>query len=103
MNIDIEIYLTTLKRFFTDNPKSKEDLFGFMLDNEDLFYVKLEEQAINNFEKGGDPTLTRRQMLDIVDNLFQEQLSKGIKEVAYDFSSLEPVIQETKFGPIFLN
>jgi hypothetical protein len=63
MNVDIEVYLSGLIKFFKDNPK---DLFSLVpKDKENDFYSMLRKFSCDNHDKGDDYVLTRNQILEI--------------------------------------
>ena len=63
MNVDIEIYLSGMVKFFKDNPK---DLLSLVpKDKENDFYSMLRKYSCDNFDKGDDYVLTRSQILEI--------------------------------------
>ena len=63
MNVDIEVYLSGLIKFFRDNPK---DLFSLVpKDKENDFYSMLRKFSCDNHDKGDDYVLTRNQILEI--------------------------------------
>ena len=63
MNVDIEVYLSGIIKFFKDNPK---DLLSLVpKDKEDDFYLMLRKYSCDNHEKGEDYILTRNQILEI--------------------------------------
>jgi hypothetical protein len=63
MNVDIEIYLSGMVKFFKDNPK---DLLSLIpKDKENEFYSMLRKYSCDNFDKGDDYVLTRSQILEI--------------------------------------
>jgi hypothetical protein len=63
MNVDIEIYLSGMVKFFKDNPK---DLLSLVpKDKENDFYLMLRKYSCDNFDKGDDYVLTRSQILEI--------------------------------------
>tara|TARA_R100000664_G_C2759962_1_gene150445 strand:- start:114 stop:506 length:393 start_codon:yes stop_codon:yes gene_type:complete len=130
MNIDIEIYLNNLKNFFNNNPNLQEEFFGPypFLEKED-FFEGVKNLAIENFEKQGEPTLSKVQMLEalelaITKNMgkeLQDFTKKGYLEITDKVNEKgqpifkltpqsmlkmnieNPPIQETSAGPIFLN
>jgi hypothetical protein len=95
MNVDVEIYYQQITSFFTKNPESLTELIGSV--NKDLFYSKLKEQSLNNFEKGDDVALTRQQIIDIVVELRKDEVNKDVR------SKVHEIFQKTKFGEICLN
>ena len=97
MNVDVEIYMNNIVKFFKSNPK---DLLNLVpKEREKDFYDKIKEVAIKNSEKGEDAPLTQKQMIDIcvVLNGKTPKEDKAVEE------KLESYIMGTKFGPIFLN
>lgn len=97
MNVDVEIYMNNIVKFFKSNPK---DLLNLVpQDKEDEFYKKIREVATQNTDKGEDAPLTQKQMIDICVVLNGKQP----KEDKVEEQKLEGYIMGTKFGPIFLN
>ncbi len=97
MNVDVEIYMNNIVKFFKSNPK---DLLNLVpKEKEDEFYDKIRETAIENADKGEDAPLTQKQMIDICVILN----GKDPKEDKIVEEKLESYIMGTKFGPIFLN
>jgi hypothetical protein len=86
-NIDVDIYLTQLKKFFKDNPSDLTAIIGNI--DSDLFYEEVRNQAILNIEKGEEVQLTQIQILNIIVKL--SRLKKN------------PLFIETQFGKICLN
>lgn len=63
MNVDIEVYLSGMVKFFKDNPK---DLLSLVpKDKENDFYSMLRKYSCDNYDKGEDYVLTRNQILEI--------------------------------------
>ena len=63
MNVDVEIYMSNILKFFKDNPN---ELFNLIpLEKKDDFFTKLREVAIKNSEKGDEISLTRQQLIDV--------------------------------------
>jgi hypothetical protein len=63
MNVDIEVYLSGMVKFFKDNPK---DLLSLVpKDKENDFYSMLRKYSCDNYDKGDDYVLTRSQILEI--------------------------------------
>jgi hypothetical protein len=91
-NVDVDIYVSQLISFFNNNPNDLIDLIGDSL--KESFYEKIKEQCFKNIKDGDEVSLTQKQIIDIV-----VELKKG-KPID---SKLHSIIQETKFGNIFLN
>jgi hypothetical protein len=94
-NVDVDIYVNQLITFFDKNPNDLIDLIGDLL--KESFYEKVREQCIKNSEIGDEVSLTQKQIIDIVVEL------KKVKSIDYDKTKLYSIVQETKFGSIFLN
>jgi hypothetical protein len=63
MNLDVEIYMSNVIKFFNENPK---DLLNFVsLERKDEFFNKIKEVAEKNAEKGEEIVLTQQQFIDI--------------------------------------
>ena len=65
MKIDIKIYLENLRKFFSNNAEAAQLLSLPGIDLEE-FLSEVEPVAINNYEKDGDPTLDKKQIIDIL-------------------------------------
>ena len=97
MNVDVEIYMNNIVKFFKSNPN---DLLNLVpKDKEEEFYSKIREVAYDNNEKGEDAPLTQKQMINICVVLNGKQ-PKDEKVVE---AKLESYMMDTKFGIIFLN
>ena len=97
MNVDVEIYMNNIVKFFKSNPN---DLLNLVpKDKEEEFYSKIREVAYDNIEKGEDAPLTQKQMINICVILNGKQ-PKDEKVVE---AKLESYMMDTKFGIIFLN
>lgn len=93
MNVEVEIYMTNITKFFKNNPK---DLLSLIpQDKENIFFEKIREKVVDNVENGQDVTLTKKQLLDICLEINKPQ--KQVSEV------IDSIYQETKFGRIYLN
>ena len=97
MNVDVEIYMNNIVKFFKSNPKDLLNLVPKEI--EDEFYDKIREVAIENSDNGEDAPLTQKQMIDICVILN----GKTPKEDKVVEEKLESYIMGTIFGPIFLN
>lgn len=91
MNVDVQIYMSNLKQFFENNPNDLMSLIGDK--NKDEFYNLVEKQVIENFEKGVDLELTKKQIIDIMLILTKDENPKKI----------EKYIMKGKFVDIILN
>jgi hypothetical protein len=64
MNVDVDIYVSQVIRFFETNPDELKLLIGDL--NKDDFFIRIKEYALKNHQNGQDVTLTRNQLIDIV-------------------------------------
>jgi hypothetical protein len=97
MNVDVEIYMNNIVKFFKSNPNDLLNLIP--KDKEDEFYEKIREVASKNAENGEDAPLTQKQMIEICVVLN----GKTVKEDKKIEEKLESYMLDTKFGIIFLN
>ena len=66
MNVEIEIYVRKLKEFFNTDKEAREDMFGGYNVDLEVFFNVVKKQAEVNIGLYGDPTLTPKQMMDIM-------------------------------------
>jgi hypothetical protein len=92
-NVDIEIYISNLIRFFETNPNDLLILIGEIQKEE--FYTKLREKSEDNHKKGLDIILTREQIINIVVEMKIPQIN--------DHSEVSKLVMKTKFGDIIMN
>jgi len=91
MNVDVEIYLNNIIKFFKQNPNDLLTLIP--KGKEEDFYSQIRNIALNNIQEGREPTLTQKQMIDVC-----REINVSTLKMPYDFP-----YQESKFGPICLN
>jgi len=94
-NVDVDIYVNQFISFFDKNPNDLLELIGDVL--KESFYEKVREQCLKNVENGDEISLTQKQIIDIV-----VELKKG-HSLEDDLSKIRSIVQNTKFGLIFLN
>lgn len=95
MNVDVEIYLSNIIKFFKENP---QDLWNLIpKDKEEEFYLKVKEKAFDNYKKENEASLTQKQMIDICRELSdaEDRLNENL--------NIDGVFLITKFGNICLN
>jgi len=93
MNVDIEIYISNIIKFFKKNPK---DLLNLVpKDKEQEFYTKIREVSEKNFQDGKDVVLTQKQILEICVDINTKKPDSEIKD--------PKVFIQTPFGEICLN
>jgi hypothetical protein len=93
MNVDVEIYMSSVIKFFKDNPDELKNLVSE--EKKDKFFTKVRDAAITNFEKGDEVTLTQQQLINICLEL------NGKSELQILENS--KFIVKTKFGEYSLN
>ena len=91
--VDVEIYMNQFINFFENNPNDLIELIGDTL--KDDFYNKVRERCIQNYEKNGEISLTKTQMMDIVIEIKNDGNRDIIK--------LSKIFEATKYGDICLN
>ena len=94
MNVDVEIYLKQIFHFFDVNPDQLKILIGEM--SKDKFYDKIKVKVYEHADKGDEVELTRKEMVDLIFELFNETNKKEIKVKKSPF-------METQFGIVGLN
>tara|TARA_B100002019_G_scaffold45661_2_gene38373 strand:- start:7312 stop:7650 length:339 start_codon:yes stop_codon:yes gene_type:complete len=98
MDVDVEIYCKNFKNFFVNNPTSKDELLASVPGvTFESFMEKVTEKAYNNFEKLGDPSVTRKQILDILNDLYVEFVKENYKEFGEEVGLINNVsVDESK-------
>ena len=91
MNVDVQIYLSNFKSFFNNNPNDLINLIGD--GDKDKFFELVQESVIENYEKGEDLELTKKQLIDIMLILTKDNVEEKI----------ENFILKGPYGNIFLN
>ena len=113
MNVDVEIYMNNIIKFFKENPN---DLLNLVpKTKEEEFYSKLREVANQNYEKGEEVNLTKNQIVVICAEIHSK--TKKVKEETpkpktidemlndsrYQELTIEKLIINTPFGNYSLN
>ena len=91
MNVDVQIYLSNFKSFFNNNPNDLINLIGD--GDKDKFFEMVQESVIENYEKGEDLELTKKQLIDIMLILTKDRVEEKV----------ENFILKGPYGNIFLN
>ena len=91
-NVDVDIYISQVIKFFETNQDELKLLIGDL--SKEKFYSKIKELAHQNHEKGDDVNLTRKQMLELIVDMNNEERKK--MKVNREFV-------ETIYGSICLN
>lgn len=95
MNVDVEIYLSNFIKFFKSNPTDLLSLVPKEMEEE--FYKEVKEVSIDNVNKGQDPQLTQKQIIDICVKLNSNNLTQTTKIENEEYVSY---IIGTKMGSI---
>ena len=80
MEVDILIYINTLKKFFDNDPQAYKDMFGTLTIDKEMFFKEVTKFATNNHKKTGEAILSADQIYNIVDELLDKELSKSLEE-----------------------
>lgn len=91
MNVDVQIYLSNFKSFFNNNPNDLINLIGD--GDKDKFFELVEGAVIQNYDKGEDLELTKKQLIDIMLILTKDRVEEKV----------ENFILKGPYGDIFLN
>jgi hypothetical protein len=91
MNVDVQIYLSNFKSFFNNNPNDLINLIGDC--DKDKFFELVEGAVIENYNKGEDLELTKKQLIDIMLILTKDRVEEKV----------ENFILKGPYGDIFLN
>jgi hypothetical protein len=91
MNVDVQIYLSNFKSFFNNNPNDLINLIGD--GDKDKFFELVQESVIENYEKGEDLELTKKQLIDIMLIITKDRVEEKV----------ENFISKGPYGDIFLN
>jgi hypothetical protein len=93
MNVDLEIYINNLTKFFKKNPKELMSLVPKEKEKELLSRIR--QRAARNIEEGLNLVLTQKQIIEICVDINQDRP----KELDID----SKIFQNTTFGTICLN
>jgi hypothetical protein len=91
MNVDVQIYLSNFKSFFNNNPNDLINLIGD--GDKDKFFELVQESVVENYEKGEDLELTKKQLIDIMLILTKDRAEEKV----------EKFILKGPYGDIILN
>jgi hypothetical protein len=91
MNVDVQIYLSNFKSFFNNNPNDLISLIGS--NDKDKFFELVEGAVTENYDKGEDLELTKKQLIDIMLILTKDRVEEKV----------ENFILKGPYGDIILN
>ena len=100
MEVDVLIYINTLKNFFDKDQQAYQDMFGTLTINKDIFFDKVSKLANKNYKDKGEATLSTDQIYEVVDGLLEKKLTKSQKS-----HTTNPTFQKIlkDFPPFSLN
>jgi hypothetical protein len=93
MNVEVEIYMSNILKFFRENPNELLNLIPNS--KKDEFFEKVRQMAILNIDKGDEVSLTRKQLIEVCLDI------NGETKVHYENTS--KVMVDTIFGGYCLN
>tara|TARA_R100001377_G_scaffold22898_1_gene12312 strand:+ start:695 stop:997 length:303 start_codon:yes stop_codon:yes gene_type:complete len=77
MEVDVLIYINTLKNFFDKDKQAYQDMFGTLTIDKDIFFDKVSKLANKNYKDNGEATLSTDQIYEVVDELLSKKLSRS--------------------------
>ena len=96
MEIDIQIYITNIRKFFETNDEARKQMFNIPYADEKMFYEGLEEIAKKNYETHGDPTLSKEEISELIQGVIQQNIRNELKElIAKD---MVKIVDVDKYG-----
>jgi hypothetical protein len=100
MEVDVLIYINTLKNFFKKDQQAYQDMFGTLTIDKEIFFDEVVKLANKNYKETGEAILSTDQIYSVVDNLLGNKLSKTQEE-----SELPPTFKKIlkDFPPFSLN
>jgi hypothetical protein len=100
MEVDILIYITTLKKFFDNDQEAYKDMFGTLTIDKDLFFKHITKVAHTNYKETGEAILSTDQLYGVVDELLHKKLIERNEE-----NNLPPSFRKIlkDFPPFSLN
>lgn len=93
MNVDVEIYMNNIIKFFKENPNDLLNLVPKAKEEE--FYSKLREVANQNHEKGEEANLTKNQIVVICAEIHGK--TKKVKKETTEPKSISEILGNSKY------
>tara|TARA_R110000803_G_scaffold39315_7_gene84890 strand:+ start:4473 stop:4775 length:303 start_codon:yes stop_codon:yes gene_type:complete len=100
MEVDVLIYINTLKNFFDKDQQAYQDMFGTLTIDKDIFFDKVSELAKKNYKDKGEATLSTDQIYEVVDGLLEKKLTKSQKDYTTN-PTFQKILKD--FPPFSLN
>ena len=100
MEVDVLIYINTLKNFFDKDQQAYQDMFGTLTIDKKVFFKEVSKIANKNYKDSGEAILSTEQIYEVVDDLLGKKLSKKQEEI-----ELPPTFKKIlkDFPPFSLN
>ena len=100
MEVDVLIYINTLKNFFDKDQQAYQDMFGTLTIDKDIFFKEVSKLANKNYKETGEATLSTEQIYEVVDDLLGKRLSQ-VSEQAQIQTTFKKILKD--FPPFSLN
>ena len=100
MEVDVLIYLNTLKNFFDKDQQAYQDMFGTLTIDKEIFFEEVSRIANENYKERGEAILSTEQIYGVVDELLGKKLSQSNEEDILP-PSFKKILKE--FPPFSLN
>jgi len=100
MEVDVLIYINTLKNFFDKDQQAYQDMFGTLTIDKEVFFEEVSKIANKNYKDSGEAILSTEQIYEVVDDLLGKKLSQRQEEI-----QLPPTFKKIlkDFPPFSLN
>tara|TARA_B100000287_G_C20401926_1_gene689990 strand:- start:390 stop:692 length:303 start_codon:yes stop_codon:yes gene_type:complete len=80
MEVDVLIYINTLKNFFDKDQQAYQDMFGTLTIDKEIFFEEVSRIANENYKERGEAILSTEQIYGVVDELLGKKLSQSNEE-----------------------
>ena len=100
MEVDVLIYINTLKNFFDKDQQAYQDMFGTLTIDKEIFFEEISIIANKNYKENGEAILSTEQIYEVVDTLLGKKLSQSQKETELP-PSFKKILKD--FPPFSLN
>lgn len=78
MNLEVEIYMKKIIKFFDDNPNELQNIIP--IERKDEFFEKIKYYAQINVENFNEPTISRKQIIEICVQLNEKSMEIDIQK-----------------------
>lgn len=100
MEVDVLIYINTLKNFFDKDQQAYQDMFGTLTIDKEIFFDEVIKLANKNYKETGEAILSTDQIYKVVDDILGKKLSKSHEETLLP-PSFKKILKD--FPPFSLN